>query len=97
MDIKEVVVSRSCRVNTGNYEGTEHFISMRAELDELDSAADVTQQLSAEVERAMCRQLYRSYAVRGKALTPAQVSKHHGFTHVCRESEEHEKQKSKRK
>lgn len=80
MVVKEISVSRSVRVNTGNYEGTEHFVSMRAELDELDDEAEAADELSRQVDGAMLRQLHRSYKVRGKRdMTPAQISKHHGI------------------
>lgn len=83
MNVREVTVSRSVRVNTGNYEGTEHLVSMRAELDELDDPASASKELAADVERAMVVQLCRSYRVRGKKeMTPERVAKHHGLTHL---------------
>ena len=84
-DVKEITVSRSVRVNTGNYEGTEHFVSMKAELDEFDDPASVHAELAAGVERAMVSQLHRSYKVRGKKLTATQVATHHGLTYVPKE------------
>ncbi len=80
--IKEIVISRSCRVNTGNYEGLEHFVSMKAELDELDDVTEMARDLAADVERAMVVQLVRSYRVRKKALTAVEVARHHGLSYV---------------
>ncbi|MEE8608942.1 MAG: hypothetical protein V3S55_15165 [Nitrospiraceae bacterium] len=88
MLITEIVVSRSCRVNLGNYEGTEHFISMKATIDELDTAEAVARHdLARTVERAMVTQLLRSYKVRGvKAMdTAKKVAKHHGLSYVPKE------------
>ena len=85
MRTTEVVVSRSVRVNTGNYEGTEHFVSMKAVLDELDDEGSAVAELSAHVERAMATQLHRSYSVRGKGLTMMEVARHHGLAHVPKE------------
>lgn len=82
MEIREVVVSRNVRVNTGNYEGTEQFVSMRAELDELDSVETATRELTAHVERAMVTQLHRSYRARGKSMSETDVAKHHGLTYL---------------
>jgi hypothetical protein len=85
MRIREVVVSRTVRVNTGNYEGTEHFVSMKAEVDpELDDVTADAQALAAVVEKAVCRQLVRSYKVRGKGdmSDPAKVARHHGLSWV---------------
>ena len=83
MEIKEIVVSRSVRVNTGNYEGIEHFVSMKAELDELDDETSVTTELNAKVERTLVAQLHRSYQVRGKKdMTPEKVARHHGLSYL---------------
>lgn len=83
MKTVEVVVSRSVRVNTGNYEGTEHFVSMKATVDELDDEDSAVAELSAHVERAMVVQLHRSYGVRGKKdMTLEKVARHHGLTHL---------------
>lgn len=85
MKTVEVVVSRSVRVNTGNYEGTEHFVSMKTVLDELDDERSAAQELSAHVERAMVAQLCRAYKVRGKKdMTPERVAKHHGLTYLSK-------------
>ena len=88
MRTTEVCVSRSVRVNMGNYEGTDHFVSMKAELDGLDDdEASATAELTAHVERAMVRQLSRAYKVRGKKdMVPFEkVARHHGLTHVPEE------------
>ena len=80
MIVKEISVSRSCRVNLGNYEGVEHFVSMKAELDELDDVVQVTERLAGQVQRAMVTQLHLSYAVRGKKdMTLEKVARHHGL------------------
>lgn len=78
VDVKEVAVSRSVRVNTGNYEGTEHFVSMKAEVG-FDDPEAVREELNALVEEAMIAQLLHSYKVRKKAMTRAQVQKLHGL------------------
>ncbi len=83
MEIKEITVSRSVRVNTGNYEGSEHFVCMKAEPDELDDATSAMAELTAQVERTMVAQLVRSYRVRGKKdMTAERVARHHGLSHV---------------
>lgn len=87
-EIKEVTVSRSCRVNIGNFEGTEHFISMKAELEDFDDPVEEHDKLASTVERAMVAMLYRSYKVRGKKMTPAQVAKHHGLSWVPKQDPE---------
>lgn len=51
--ITEMTVSRSVRMNTGNYEGTEQFVSMKAEVDELDDPREVAAELAATVELSL--------------------------------------------
>ena len=76
----EISVSRSCRVNLGNYEGTEHFVSMKAVLDELDDEASAAEELTAHVNQALLTQLHLAYAVRGKTgMTFEKIAKHHGL------------------
>ncbi len=83
MVVREINISRSVRINTGNYEGTEHFVSMKAEVEELDDATEEILSLTATVERAMVAQLVRSYKVRGKKdMTPKKVARHHGLTYL---------------
>ncbi len=79
MEVKEITVSRSVRVNTGNYEGTEHFVSMKAELDELDGTLSSTRDLSEKVDCAMLDQLCVAYKKRGKNLSRDQIAKQHGL------------------
>lgn len=88
VEITEIIVSRSCRVNLGNYESLEHFVSMRARMEELDCDELVFAQLSAKVERAMVSQLQRSYKIRGKKdMTAENVARHHGLSHIPKKKE----------
>jgi len=88
MDIKEITVSRSVKIDLGNYESLDMFVSARAELDPLEESEDEAfAELSRTVERALVTQLYRSYTVRGVTpglkkgeLTTTGVAKHHGLT-----------------
>jgi hypothetical protein len=79
VEVKEIVVSRTVRMNTGNYEGTEHFVSMKAEVDGLDDEQEATRELALKVELAMVRQLRHSYAARSKPMKEAGVARHHGL------------------
>ncbi len=86
MRVTEIVLSTSVRMNTGNFEGTEKFVSMKTEVDPLDDDVKVAADLNAKVERAMVTQLVRSYKVRGKKdMTPAKVARHHGLSHIPKE------------
>ena len=81
MRVVEACVSRSARINTGNYEGTEFFVSMKAELDEFDGPEEIIA-LAASVETALLVQLVASYTSRGKKLTAQQIARQHGLGKV---------------
>jgi len=78
-EVNEIVVSRTVRVNTGNYEGTEFFVSHKAVIDEFDSPEEETARLQKQVDTAMVLQLGASYRVRGKAITASALAKLHGI------------------
>ncbi len=46
MLIKEATVSRSYKINLGNYENVDVFVCMRAELDDFDGAAQTASDLT---------------------------------------------------
>lgn len=81
MRVTEIVASRSVRVNTGEYEGTEHFVSLKAEVDELDTPEQAMAELAAMAEQQLARQLLAHYLTRGKKAlsTLDAVKKHHGL------------------
>jgi len=84
--IKEIVASRSIKINVGNYESVDHFVSMKMELDELDDEPKCADELAETVELAIARQVALGYKARGKknmASTLA-VAKHHGLGYVVR-------------
>lgn len=83
--IIEIVVSRSVKINLGNYESLDHFLSVKAEVDELDDVPEEIIKLTAVVERAMVHQLVRSYKVRHKPMGPGRTARHHGLTYIPKE------------
>jgi len=78
MKLSEVTISCSVRVNTGNYEGTEFFISHKLEVDELDGPEEM---LAAEraLEEAMVQRLGRAYKAQGKKADRKMIAKQHGL------------------
>lgn len=78
-EIKEITVSRSCKMNLGNYESVDHFIVLKADVSEFDTPEEVIEELQVSVDSAMALQLQRSHKARGKEQTLAQVIKHHGL------------------
>lgn len=83
-EVREVTASVSVRVNTGNYEGTEFFTSVRAELGDFEDPQEATKQVQRVAEQAMLRQLHRSYKVRGKKTMEDVnvIARHHGLTYA---------------
>jgi len=81
MKIVEIVASRSVRVNTGNFEGTEHFVSAKAELDELDDPEQSMMELAGIVEERMVVQLQHHYKARAvkNLIELGNIRKHHGL------------------
>jgi len=45
MRVTEVTVSRSKKVNLGNYESAEDFVAMKAEAETGDSASEIAERL----------------------------------------------------
>lgn len=75
--ITSITISRSARINLGNYEGLEHFVSMTQEV--LEGETLDSQSLAKKVERSLCEQLFRSFRVRGKKMTRAHIARHFGL------------------
>lgn len=78
--IKEITASRSVKMNLGNYESVDFFLSMKAELDEFDDPAVETEELQAKVDAATIQQVRRAYRARGKKVSLAALCKQHGLS-----------------
>lgn len=78
MVIKEITISRSTRINLGNYEGIEVLTSMTAVVDELDDDAEIAAQLAERVEGASFMQIKALHKRRRKAVTDAELAKRYG-------------------
>lgn len=78
MRVKEIIASRTIKVSLGNYESIDVFVSMRAELDELDDELVCQEQLGRRVESATYAQLVNVHKARGKAFVPADLTKRYG-------------------
>ena len=79
MEIEEVNASCSVRMNTGNYEGTEYFVSVKVSVDQFDDPQECTDLAQKRAVEAMLGQLERAYKARGKKLTREQICKQHGL------------------
>lgn len=78
-ELKEITTSVSCRINTGNYEGTEFFVSLKFEIDQFDDVEEVSTVARNMANLAMMAQLARAYKGMGKKVTRADLAKRHGL------------------
>ena len=81
MKITEIVVSRSVNIKTRDYEGTQPFVSMKAEVDDLsgESPVEVYKYLARAVNSAVLNQAVEAHKARGKKVTREEASKRHGI------------------
>lgn len=95
MKITEIVVSRSVKLNVGNYEGTDYFLSVKAE-DENGIEPGATEKLERAVETSILETLARVYKQKGvspgginssKGTTRYAIAKHHGLARAERRNE----------
>jgi len=77
--IVEVVASHSVRVNLGNYEGTEVFVSMKAEVSEGTDSQLVAAGLAKRVSEAALLQVVAVTKARGKRVDEKALRKAYGF------------------
>ncbi len=81
MEVTGITVARTHRVNLGNYENVDVFVSMRAEIDmALDDTIQETALLAGAVEDAALQQIMFVYKARGKKVTEEQIKRRHGIT-----------------
>lgn len=79
MQIMKITASEAVKCNTGNYESVDHFISMKAELHELDDPIEMQALLDRKVQVAMLIRLERFYKARGKSLSKREICVQHGL------------------
>lgn len=75
----EINVSRSVRVNTGQYEGTELFVSLKVVLDELDEYATELANAENRADKAILMAVHGAHVAAGKKPTLAAISARHGL------------------
>ena len=78
MKITEIVVSRSVKLNHGNFESSDLFLSVKAE-DPAGIAPGTVTKLEENVETAMLATLVRVYKQKGTASSPHKIAKHYGL------------------
>lgn len=77
--VNEVVVSRSVKVNLGDYESIDLFTSMKGEIEPGEDEAEAYKGLVKAVERSMVMQILAHYKARGRNADKNFVIKRYGF------------------
>ena len=76
----EIVVSKSAKINTGNYESADVFVSMKRILDPaLDDYKSSHAELSRLVNDAVLADIVSHYKARGKKETRKQLARQYGL------------------
>lgn len=82
MKISEVTVSQSVRVNLGDYQSTDFFVSMKAELDDGDKPLDVAASLRRRVAHALTNTVGANFKARGKDISPKKIATTYGIERI---------------
>ncbi|MFL9499193.1 hypothetical protein ACJMQP_03965 [Rhodopseudomonas palustris] len=78
-EVTEVVVSQTVRVNLGDYESVDFFVSMKATLNEDDTARAVAAALRADVQSSLVNAIGANFKARGRTVTAASIQKQYGL------------------
>ncbi len=81
MEVRKITVHKQVRVNTGDFQGTEHGLTMEAQLDDFDDSMECGIILGQRAETALLDQLVASYKMRNKSLTRQAIARTHGLAH----------------
>jgi len=81
MAIKEITKSVSAKVNLGNYQSLDFFVSMKMELETEDAneIAIVANTLRACCNETMLNDLREHFKARGKAISDKQIRRQFGL------------------
>ncbi len=74
-----VTVSRTVRVNLGNYESADFFVSMTAEPDEGQTRVSVARLLRKTVDASLIEDLAAHFKARGKSISKKAICQKYGF------------------
>ena len=78
MKIEEIVVSCSAKINNGNYESTDYFISIKA----TDIAPGDADKLRRTAETAILDTLVAQYKLKGISTTRQRIAKQHALANA---------------
>lgn len=81
MKITEVAASRTVRINLGDYQSTDFFVSMKAEVFDGEKRTDAARSLHKLIDRVLLIEVARHFKARGKTVKTDELRKRYGFQH----------------
>lgn len=79
-EVKTITTHLKCLVRGAEYESTETFVRMEAELDDFDDPEEEQAKLHVLAEKAMLNNLRAIYKGRGRNTSAKMIAKQHGIT-----------------
>ena len=79
MKVTELTASRTARINLGDYESTDVFLSMKGEVEEGEDLTEARNELAQLIESSMVVQVHAAMKARGKEMSRDQIIKRFGF------------------
>lgn len=76
--IVEITISRSIKINVGDYQSIDYFMSAKA-INENGVTGEDTARVERAVESALLRTLTKAYGFRGVNTTPYKIAKMFGL------------------
>jgi hypothetical protein len=80
MQVKAVTVSSTARINLGDYQSRDFFVSMTGELDEGDTPVLIAQRLRKLADAALLSNLAAHFKARGNKVPPETIAKRYGIS-----------------
>lgn len=74
----EVAVSRTVKVNLGDYESTDFFVSMKDDATE-ETVAEVRKKLRRTINTALANDIFLHFKKRGKKVSLQSVKRRYGL------------------
>ncbi|MET4240275.1 hypothetical protein [Bradyrhizobium sp. RT10b] len=82
MKVLEITVSQTVRVNLGDYQSTDFFVSMKAEVEDGEKPLDVAASLRRRVAHALTNSVGANFKARGKDISAKQIAKTYGIERI---------------
>ena len=82
MKVLEVTVSQTVRVNLGDYQSTDFFVSMKSEVEAGEKPLDVAANLRRRVAHALTNSVGANFKARGKDISAKKIASTYGIERI---------------